>query len=70
VSERTLAAQLEQYTTQAELLDLHAVLDRHDDTETGNPFDSRGPGMEPDSSAPSRFSHAPPVTVIRRSELT
>jgi hypothetical protein len=30
-----LAADLEQYTTHAELLDLHAVLDRHDDTETG-----------------------------------
>jgi hypothetical protein len=29
-----LAAELEQYTTHAELLDLHAVLDRHDDSET------------------------------------
>jgi hypothetical protein len=29
-----LAAELEQYTTHADLLDLHAALDRHDDRET------------------------------------
>ena len=31
---RDLAAELEQYTTPAELLDLHAMLDRYDDSET------------------------------------
>ena len=31
---RDLAAELEQYTSHAELLDLHAMLDRHDDSET------------------------------------
>jgi hypothetical protein len=29
-----LAADLEQYTTHADLLDLHAMLDRNDDSET------------------------------------
>ena len=32
---RDLAAELAQYTTHAELLDLHATLDRYDDSETG-----------------------------------
>jgi hypothetical protein len=31
---RELAVDLEQYTTHAELLDLHAILDRYDDNET------------------------------------
>ena len=58
---RELAADLEQYTTHAELLDLHAILDRYDDNETAEIHSilatqarNRAHQMS------SRFSDAPP----------
>jgi|SRR3954447_4275699 len=63
-----LAAELAQYTTHAELLDLHAVLDRHDDTETGEirsilAAQAWNRAHQPPADSPIR-------PVIRRGELT
>ena len=58
---RELAADLEQYTTHAELLDLHAILDRYDDNETAEihsilAAQARNRARQ----LSSRFSDAPP----------
>ena len=60
-----LVTELEQYTTHAELLDLHAVLDRHDDSETGEIRSIlAAQAWNRAQQSPSGFSDAPPRAAV------